>query len=361
MKALCEPCKHFVSSFFDGKTALPTRRAAGGAFEVPVVGVGCWSFGSMEGEYWGQRDQAATDDIVKASLEYGPAFFDTAEAYQDGRSEEALGVALASAKETVRQGKAIVASKILPNNCAPGQLREHLDATLQRLGVESIYLYQVHWPLTGDLEIGAVFGELNALQAEGKIKHIGVSNFGPRQLREALATGTTIATNQLMYNLLSRGIEFELTELCQQHDIGIICYSPLLQGLLTDKGSVDTADSYRTRTRHFSGRRDKSRHREEGAEPELKEALAAIQAIAAREGVPTHELAMAWCLALPAVVSIIPGAKDRAQLESNMAVGARPPMRDELKAELDAVTDALKAKLGPHIDYYASKDAQRSF
>ena len=361
--SFCKPCHQFVASFFESDSAkapLPTRNSAGGAFETPVIGVGCWSFGSTADEYWGERPQDVVNDTVKAALEYGCALFDTAEAYQDGRSEASLGAALQLAGD-LGPG-ALVASKILPNNCSSAaELRRHLDATLARLKVDSIYLYQVHWPLTQGMgNVKETFQELASLQREGKIKHIGVSNFGVKQLTDALSTGVTIATNQLMYNLLSRGIEHEVVQLCAEHDIGIICYSPLLQGLLTDRGNIDEADSYRTRTRHFSGARDKSRHREEGAEEELRAALSAIQDIAKREKRATHELAMAWCLANPHVVSIIPGARDRRQLESNMNV-AFNPISTALKQELDGVTDELKAKLGPYIDYYASKEAQRSF
>lgn len=119
-------------------------------------------------------------------------------------------------------------------------------------------LYQVHWPLNaatcGDNipSVTETFKQLAELQKEGLIQHIGVSNFGVKQLKEALATGVKIVTNQLMYNLLrfnipvlcpsslhaSRAIEYEVIPLCAENDIGVICYSPLLQGLLTDKVHV---------------------------------------------------------------------------------------------------------------------------
>ena len=168
----------------------------------------------------------------------------------------------------------------------------------------------------------ATFEELAALQKEGKIEHIGVSNFGVKQLEEALSTGVKIATNQLMYNLLSRAIEFDVIPLCQKHDIGVIGYSPLLQGIVTDKGakldSFDEVSKYRLRTRHFNGKRDMSRHEGEGVEKEMLVALKKIAAIAEREKLSVSTLAMAWCLANPAVVTIIPGARNVDQVRCGL-------------------------------------------
>ena len=245
MHSVCSPCRRFLASYLDDSKPLPTRTCGGGTFTVPAIGVGCWSFGSRRGEYWGRQPQALVADTVNAALDFGCAFFDTAEAFFDGRSEISLGDVLAEAGEGGEGGRALISSKILPGNCLPhGKVREHLERTLERLRVSSIFLYQVHWPL-GSGSVAPVFAELAALQLEGKIKHIGVSNFGVKQLTEALETGVTIVTNQLMYNLLSRGIEHEVMELCHAHDVGIICYSPLMQGLLT--GTWKSADEVPTR------------------------------------------------------------------------------------------------------------------
>jgi len=358
LNTFCSPCRRFLNTYLDESKPLPTRTCGGGTFEVPVVGVGCWSFGSRQGEYWGHQPQALVADTVRAALDYGSAFFDTAEALFDGRSETSLGDALSEAGDVAE--RAIISSKILPSNCSPpGKVREHLVRSLARLKVGSIFLYQVHWPL-GSGSVAAVFAELAELQREGKIVHIGVSNFGVKQLTEALDTGATIATNQVMYNLLSRSAEHEVMKWCAAHDVGIICYSPLMQGLLTDEGSVDALDAFRTRTRHFSGARYNSRHKEAGVEDLVHATVDRIQAIARREGRATHELALAWCLTHPEVVCVIPGARNREQLDSNMSV-AFDPISDALRAELDNETEALKDALGPHIDFFAGKRAQRSF
>ena len=147
-----------------------------------------------------------------------------------------MAAALSAAPASL-SGKAVIATKIQPQNC--NDVRGQLEASLRRLKKDSVYLYQVHWPInektcggSGPVpDLASVFKELAVLQSEGKVEHIGVSNFGVKQLQEALATGARIATNQLMYNLVSRAIEFDVMPLCQKHDIGVICYSPLLQGM----------------------------------------------------------------------------------------------------------------------------------
>ena len=183
-------------------------------------------------------------------------------------------------------------------------------------------------------------------------------------MTEALATGVKIATNQLCYNLLSRAIEFDVIPFCKANNIGVIAYSPLLQGLLTNKSvaltSFDSIDKHRLRTYHFDGKREMSRHGGAGHEQLLLATLAKIKAVADGAGVNVPQLAMSWCLANKSVISVIPGASSRAQLESNMLAGCNP-ISDDVKAALDAATDELKAAIGNQLDIYQGPDAQRSF
>jgi len=347
-----------------------------------IVGVGCWSMGASVGDtYWGERTQETTNAIVAKALSYGTMFFDTAEVYNNGASEKALGVALKAAGAKA-MARAMIASKISPQNCH--DVRDHLEATLARLQVKSIYLYQIHWPLNemtcchtsksafhnqeaakgGVPDIENVFGVLEALRKEGKITHIGVSNFGVRQLKEALATGVTIATNQVCYNYGSRMIEYEVMPLCIKHNIGIIAYSPLMQGVLTDKGvaskSFDEFNVNRCRTRHFKGTRQNSRHKGPGAEAELRAALNVLGTQAAAVGRPAHVVAMQWLLQQPGVVSVIPGARTVEMLDSNIAVANLRPLSREVMAVLDKGSDALKIKMGTKIDVFESNEGQRS-
>ena len=322
------------------------RRCCGSSdLELPVIGVGCWSFGG--GEYWGPQEQSDVDAVVDKALAVGCNYFDTAEAYNDGKSETALGRALKG-----RRPEAIIGTKVTPTNTEPGRLRKSCEASLRRLDTDYIDLYMVHWAIRPPLSTGAAFETLLELQREGKIRHIGVSNFGATQLAEALSTGAQIAVNQLAYSLLSRAIEMEIAPLCRRKGIGVLAYSPLVQGLLADKyPSIDEMPANRTRTRHFSGKRPKSRHGEAGAEAEVLRALERIRIAAERERVPMAQLALAWTFADPAVACVVAGARNPEQLESNARAG-ECALEEKVIAELNRATEALKEKLGANADYY---------
>ena len=329
-------------------------------WKPPCVGVGTWQFGSKEGEYWGERKQDDINAIVREAVRNGKVMFDTAEAYNAGRSEECIAQALSKCtKEEV--SNAVLASKILPQNCK--NVRTHLEATLKRLQIEAIDLYQIHWPIPSE-DVKAVFSELSALQKEGKIVHIGVSNFGVKQLQEALATGVKIATNQMCYNLITRGIEFEVLPLCLKHNIGIICYSPLNQGLLTDKysgvKSFDEIDPHRCRTRHFAGTRKMSRHNGQGHEKLLQKTLIEIRKIASSTGMSVEKLSLAWSASKSGIVSVIPGARNVPQLRSNIDALQTRLSADVMKS-LDAATNELKLAMGKALDVYESDEKQRTF
>ena len=158
------------------------KRAVGkSGIEISVMGIGGWSYGG--GDYWGPQAQEDVDAVAHAALDNGINFFDTAEGYNEGRSEEAVGRALKG-----RRDEAVIATKISPNNTEPTMLREHCEASLDRLQTDYIDIYIVHWPIT-EHSVEDAFATLNALKEEGKIRSIGVSNFGVEQLSEALATG----------------------------------------------------------------------------------------------------------------------------------------------------------------------------
>jgi aryl-alcohol dehydrogenase-like predicted oxidoreductase len=331
-----------------------------------VIGIGGWQFGG--GDYWGGQDQKDINDVVAKALESGCTYFDTAQAYDDGKSEIALGNAL---KQVPDSSKAIIGTKIMPGNAAPKLLRKAVQVSLERLQIPCIHLLMLHWPTdTNPMPAGtpadeipdvkSTFQTLIELQNEGLIKHIGLSNFGVQQMKEVLATGVKIVINQLPYGLFLRMIELEIIPFCQEHGIGVIGYSPLLQGLLTGKyTSIDELPDYRTRTRHFAGTRNRSRHGGPGCEPELLQALADIRKVSEREGVTMTILALAWCLKNPAICCIIPGTRNLAQLEDNVKA-AHYQMSDEVYKELCDATEPVKSALGHYVDIYQSNENQRT-
>ena len=175
------------------------RKCGNSGLSLPVLGIGCWSFGG--GDYWGAQDQKEVNAIVQLALDRGINYFDTAEAYNNGRSEEALGLALKGHRQ-----EAIIGAKIPPDHTEPSVLRQHCEASLRRLQTDTIDLYMLHWPIT-DHSVEQAFATLAALQAEGKIRSIGVSNYGVRQLSQALSTGCRLDANQFHFFVIQKLVE----------------------------------------------------------------------------------------------------------------------------------------------------------
>lgn len=327
---------------------MEKRTLSPSGLELSLLGLGCWSFGGQEGDYWGPHDDRDAAEVIASALDHGITYFDTAEGYNEGRSEAALGRALGR-----RRADAIIGTKLSPQNAEPATLRQHCEDSLRRLGTDYIDVYMVHWPIA-DYPVADAFATLNDLRAAGKIRAIGVSNFGPQQLQEVLATGVPIEVNQLGYSLVNRAIEFEILPLCRQYGIGVAAYMPLMQGLLS--GRWRTADEIpltRRRTRHFSGERPGVRHGEPGCEAETFEAIAGIARLAEAQAMPTADLALAWVAAQPGVTTVIVGTRTAGQLQDSLR-GVSRSLSPETVAELDRLTQPVKAKLGTNADLWQS-------
>ncbi len=327
---------------------MEKRTLTPSGIQISLLGLGCWSFGGQEGDYWGPHDDREAAEIVARALACGINYFDTAEGYNEGRSEEALGRALKG-----RRAAAIIGTKVSPQHTEPATLRQHCEASLRRLGTDVIDIYMVHWPIT-EYPVADAFGTLTDLRREGKIRAIGISNFGPLQMQEALATGAAIEINQLGYSLLHRAIEFEILPACRRHGIGVAVYMPLMQGLLTGRWrNADEIPLTRRRTRHFSSSRPGTRHGEPGAEAETFTALNGIAALVDRLGMPMADLALAWVAAQPGVTTVIAGTRTVAQLEESRR-GIGQSLTPETLAELDRLTQPVKEKLGANADLWQS-------
>jgi myo-inositol catabolism protein IolS len=250
---------------------LEKRKLGRSDIEVSVLSLGCWPLAGGSG--WGDQSERSAIATIHAALEHGISFFDTAEGYENGVSEEIVGKALAD-----RRDRAIIGTKVSPDHTEPSVLCEYVEAALRRLRTDYVDVYHVHWPIRTH-SVADTFAVLQQLKDEGKIRAIGVSNFGPLDLADALTTGVQIDANQLHYSLLSRAIEYEILPLCREKRVGVTTYMPLMQGLLTGKyETVDDVPPFRTRTRHFSGDRPQSRHGGPGAEKELFDAVDAVRA-----------------------------------------------------------------------------------
>ncbi len=336
------------------------RPCGNSGLKLPVIGIGCWCFGSAPDSYWGAQDQRDVDEVVNRALDLGCTFFDTAEGYNAGASETALGKALGA-----RRDEAVIASKIRPNNLKPGRIQAECEASLTRLGTDVLDIFMVHWPVdTNDTEglmpAPDIFADLAKLQQQGKIRHIGISNHGVDQMQEVLATSVDIAVNELAWGPLLRGIEKDIIPFCAENGIGIVGYMALLQGFLCGKFQRgDDIPWQRMRLRHFSGERQGSRHGEVGAEDEFWTAIETIRAIAKREGIPMNRLALAWSFAAEsAVTSNIVGCRNIEQLEENVAA-AELELSDDLVAEIRSCTQPVTDAIGYSPDYFQGRNDSR--
>ncbi len=324
---------------------MQLRRLGNSSLMVSPIGVGFW--GIVGGDYWGAQDETDTVGAVHAALDAGINFFDTAEGYGNGYSEEMLGRAL-----TGRRNEAIIATKVSAGNLAPAAIRAACEHSLMRLQTDSIDLYQVHWP-NREVPFDETMATLLELQREGKIRVIGVSNFGKLDMPDMLQCGRYDA-NQLPYSLLWRAIEFDIQPQCVERNISILPYSPLNQALLTGRyRSAEEMPYSRTRTRHFRGDRRDSRHGTAGFEGETFAAVEAIREICADIGEEMAHVALAWLLHKPGVASVLAGARNPKHIESNRQAGELA-LSDETMRRLDDATDDLKHKLGPDPDMWGT-------
>ena len=348
---------------------MQLRECGKSGLRLSALGIGCWSFGGAETDYWGSQDQNDAEEVVRCAVDLGINYFDTAEAYNSGRSETALGRAIRG----VPRDLVVIGTKLSPSNAFPGKVTEHCEASLSRLGTDYIDVYMVHWPLTlkgiqqFDRSITTppaaddVFAELRKLQDQGKIHHIGVSNFGRERLDEALRTGAAVAVNQLPYSLVSRAIEWEILPACAERGVGVVGYMALQQGLLSDRyTSLDDLPVLRRRTRHFDNRRvSQARHGEHGAESVLAEALQRVHSLARALHTTVSKLALAWCVARPSMTCTLAGARNARQLKENADAFAAPLPADVI-GRLDEITRPLKEKMGSSFDYWESEANDRT-
>jgi aryl-alcohol dehydrogenase-like predicted oxidoreductase len=290
------------------------RQLGASGITVPALGVGIWSWGDTG--FWGYGRAYTYEDVTQAyktCLEDGLNFFDTAEIYGSGESERILGQCY---RQDGRQ--IIIASKFapLPNRFNARTLLSALDASLERLGVDHIDLYQIHWPYTF-LDINALMDALALAVHSGKVRAVGVSNFNEFQMRKAYARlalhDVPLASNQVHYSLLHRQPEANgVLDTCRELNVALIAYSPLEQGLLTGKYRVSSADAVK-----LEGTRRLTRAFSQGQRRKMEPLLQTMQSIANAHDKTLGQVALNWLLAKDPCVIPIPGAKNVRQATQN--------------------------------------------
>jgi len=317
---------------------------------VSRICLGCWAFAGDKA--WGPQKDSDSVRTVHAAIEMGINFFDIAEIYGNGHSEEILGKALSGRREDV-----VIGTKVNPEHLSRPKLMRACEASLYRLRTDYIDLYHIHFA-NPEVSIIETLETLEKLQDEGKIRAIGVSNFGRQDLQELLTYGR-VEVNQLPYSLLWRAIEYEILPICIQNDIAITCYSPLAQGLLTGKfHSPEEVPQGRARTRHFSGQRPLARHGEEGAESETFSTVEAIRSLSKQTSIPMAKMTLGWLLTRKSVTSVIVGARNPSQIRQN-AQAADLELSPDVVSKLTNITEKLKKKLGSSADMYESQPKSR--
>lgn len=298
------------------------------------------------GQLWGPQDEAESIATIHAALDAGITLIDTAPAYGGGLSEEITGRALKG-----RRDRALIATKVGGSQLAYDDAIASCEASLRRLQTDCIDLLQIHWCPPGSPLEDAI-AAFEKLRDDGKVRTLGVSNCGPQMLARLRAKGTGWFSNQLAYNLLWRAVEFEIVDACAATGLGILCYSPLAQALLTGrfKSAAEVPDG-RNRTRLFKPNHELSRHGEGGHEELTFATIDRIRTIADGLGKPMGDVALAWLLHQRGVTSVIFGARTPAQVAANLP-GAELKLDTATLAALDAATLELKNAVGLNADMW---------
>jgi len=319
--------------------------------KVSEFALGCWPFAG--GNVWGPQDDNVSIATVHAALDKGIKFFDTAEGYDDdSHSEEVLGRALVG-----RRVEAIIATKISPPHLVPNLVEQTCEASLQKLQTDYIDLYQIHWP-NHDVAVEDSMAVLLKLRDAGKIRSIGVCNFGVQDLTAALESAE-IVTDQLPYNLLWRPIEVEIQPTCLENNVGLICYSPLAQGLLTGRyASADEVPDGLSRSRLFSNSRPLANHGEDGCETEAFDAITQVIEIAAELEEHPAKVALAWVRSRPGITSLLVGARSPDELDLNIPA-FEYDLPQGIADRLSAATEPVKAKIGSNADMWSGDNRMR--
>ena len=279
--------------------------------KLTTVGLGTWAIGGPWQWGWGPQDDDEAIATILAALETGINWIDTAPAYGLGHSEELVNKAL---KQT--SNKPIIATKcsLLWNDkkekvsCLKAQsIRQECHDSLERLGIETIDLYQVHWP-EPDEDLEQAWEEMARLAEEGKIRYLGASNFSVEQI-ERVQKIHPVASLQPPYSMLHRQVEDELLTYCADNDIGVVAYSPMQRGLLTGKFSPERLASL-----PLDDHRRKSPDFHEPRFTATLELVEQLKPIAERNGRTLAQLSISWVLRRPEVKAAIVGARRPEQI-----------------------------------------------
>ena len=298
---------------------MQTKQLGNSELHITPIGFGAWAIGGGGWAFgWGAQDDQESIEAINRALDLGVNWIDTAAVYGLGHSEEVVAKALKG-----RSNRPYIFTKCsliwdekgkIGNSLKADSLRQEVEASLRRLDIETIDLYQIHWP-NPESEIEEGWTTLAKLKDEGKVRYIGVSNFNVEQLKriQEIAPVTSL---QPPYSLVKRDVEKEILPFCKENNIGVIVYSPMQSGLLTGKMTPERVanlpdDDWRKNSGEFQ-------------EPRLSRNLKLVevlQHIGKQYDRSPGEVAIAWTLNNPAVTGAIVGARNPKQVEGIIAAG----------------------------------------
>ncbi|MBN2308831.1 MAG: aldo/keto reductase [Candidatus Hydrogenedentes bacterium] len=313
------------------------RQLGQSELNLPVVTFGAWAIG---GWMWGGTDDEAAVRAIQRGIDVGVTCIDTAAIYGMGHSETVVGKAIAGRRQEVLVatkcglrwnesiGEHFFESKnnagqevTIYKNLKRDSIKYECEQSLKRLGIDTIDLYQCHWP-DATTPLDETMEALLELQQEGKIRAFGVSNFTTDMMRECLDTAP-IASDQPPYNPLQRGIEADVLPFCVEHNVGVLAYSPIAQGLLTGKVTMDRTfpdDDVRCKRPWFQ---PKNRKR-------VLDMLEQVKPIAEGHGATLTQVFIAWVVAQKGITTALVGARNEKQVEENAKAGDLKLAGDEV-------------------------------
>ena len=331
-------------------TLLPTTRLGRTGMHLTRAGFGAWAIGGGDWAFaWGNQDDVASIAAIRHAVESGINWIDTAAVYGLGHSEEVVAAALAGLPEADRpyvftKGGLVwdpADRSAAPRRVgAPASIRAEVEASLRRLRLERIDLYQMHWPAEDGTPLEEYWQVFTDLKREGKIRAAGLSNHGIRQLQAAAEIGTVDAI-QPQFNLIHRDAAADVLLWARAHEAGAIVYSPMASGLLTGAFTAARAAALE--------QGDWRAGHPDFTEPALSANLALAAAprpVAERHAVTPAAVAVAWTLAFPGVTGAIVGARSPRQVDGWLPA-ASLELKDDDLADIAAAIRATGAGTGP--------------
>jgi aryl-alcohol dehydrogenase-like predicted oxidoreductase len=316
---------------------MQRRQLGTSGFEISTIGFGTWAVG---GHMWGGQDDTHSIDAIHAAIDHGVNWIDTAPIYGSGHSETVVARAV---KQLPASRRPLIFTKfglgldthVITRSASAADVTAECDGSLQRLGVDHIDLYQLHWP--APQPIAETARACAALLDAGKIRAVGVSNFSVAQLEEWRATGVPLHSDQPPFSILRPAVKHDVLPWCAAHDVGVISYSPLFRGMLFGTWAADKTfptDDGRSTHKDYSGARFQRHLR----------AVDEIRAVATSTGLSVPQLCVGVLLATSGITGVIVGARNARQggLIANLGVSVTKDQADAVWALADGLAQDLE-------------------